>query len=172
LLGAILYDGERFASLFRPNLQLVLQRGCEAGCLHYTREFATHLLLRLIHALRSHPSPHLASLPGELGLDQIAADRCAAFLASQRIDGGWGSPQATALALEALMHWLPESPCIARAVTYLVHTQGPDGAWPAEPLYITPGKFGGMVPFSAKAVSTAWCVRALHFATQAPRRTS
>jgi hypothetical protein len=57
------------------------------------------------------------------------------------------------------------SPCITRAVTYLVHTQEPDGAWPAEPLYITPGKFGGMVPFSAKQLTTALCVRALHLAT-------
>jgi hypothetical protein len=164
LLGALRYDGERFASLFRPNLQRVLERGCEAGSVHYTRDFALHLLLRLVHALRSHPSPRLAALPGELDLDRLAIDRCAALLARQRIDGGWGSPQATALALEALSHWHSGSPCIARAITYLVHTQGPDGAWPAEPLYITPGKFGGMVPFSAKALTTALCVRALHVA--------
>lgn len=165
LLGALRHDSERFASLFRPNLQLILDRGCEVGCLHYTRDFATHLLLRLVHALRSHSSPHLAALPHELGLDQLAADRCTTLVARQRVDGGWGSPQATALALEALTHWDPASPCIARAITYLVHTQGPDGAWPAEPLYITPGKFGGMVPFSAKPLTTALCVRALHIAT-------
>jgi hypothetical protein len=165
LLGALRHDGERFASLFRPNLQLILDRGCEAGCLHYTRDFATHLFLRLVHALRSHPSPHFAALPGELGLEQLAADRSNALCASQRVDGGWGSPQVTALALEGLVHWDPASPCIARAVTYLVHTQGPDGAWPAEPLYITPGKLGGMVPFSAKPLTTALCARALHIAT-------
>jgi hypothetical protein len=169
LLGALCHDGERFASLFRRNLQLILERGCEAGCLHYTREFATHLFLRLIHALRSHPSPQLAALTGELGLDSLAIDRCAELRASQRIDGGWGSPQATALTLEGLIHWDPASPCIARAVTYLIHTQGPDGAWPAEPLYITPGKFGGMVPFSAKPLTTALCVRALHLAIEYPR---
>lgn len=165
LLGALRHDSERFASLFRPNLLLILERGCEAGCLHYIRDFATHLLLRLVHALRSHPSPSLATLPSELGLDRLAADRCAALMASQRLDGGWGSPQATALALEGLIHWYPASPCIARAITYLVHTQGPDGAWPAEPIYITPGKFGGMVDFSAKPLTTALCVRALHIAS-------
>jgi hypothetical protein len=165
LLGALRFDGERFASLFRPSLEMILERGCEAGSLHYTRDFATHLLLRLIHDLRRHPSTQLAALPNELGLDRLAADRCATFIASQRLDGGWGSPQVTALALEALSHWQPASPCIARAATYLIHTQGPDGAWPAEPLYITPGKFGGMVPFSAKSLTTALCVRALHLAT-------
>jgi hypothetical protein len=165
LLGALRFDGERFASLFRPNLEMVLERGCEAGSLHYTRDFATHLLLRLIHGLRRHPSPQLAALPNELGLDRLAADRCATLVASQRVDGGWGSPQLTALALEGLIHWQPSSPCIARAATYLIHTQGPDGAWPAEPLYITPGKFGGMVPFSAKSLTTALCVRALHLAS-------
>jgi hypothetical protein len=167
LLGALRHDGERFAPLFRPNLQAILERGCEAGSLHYTRDFAVHLLLRLTHALRSHAHHPLAALPAELGLDQLAADRCATLVATQRIDGGWGSPQATALALEGLLCWEPASRCIARAVTYLVHTQDTDGAWPAEPLYITPGKFGQMVPFSAKPLTTALCVRALHLATRA-----
>jgi hypothetical protein len=166
LLGALRHDGERFASLFRPNLQAILERGCEAGCLHYTRDFATHLLLRLIYALGRHAAPSLAALPSELGLDRLAAARCTALVAAQRVDGGWGSPQATALALESLTQWDPASPSIARAVTYLIHTQGPDGAWPAEPLYITPGKFGGMVPFSAKELTTSLCVRALHLATR------
>lgn len=166
LLGALRYDAERFAPLFRPNLEIVLARGCEAGSQHYTREFTTHLLIRLVCALRSHASPQLSGLPGQLGLDAVVADRCAAFEASQRLDGGWGSPQATALALEALVEWDPSSACIGRAVSYLVHSQGPDGAWPAEPLYITPGKFGGMVPFAAKELTTALCVRALQRASR------
>jgi hypothetical protein len=166
LLGALRYDGDRFAPLFRRNLQLILARGCEAGSLHYTREFALHLLLRLFHALRSHPSPQFPALVDELGLERLAVERSDALLASQRIDGGWGTPQTTALALEGLIHWCPDSPGIARAITYLVHTQGPDGAWPAEPLYITPGKFGKMVPFSAKPLTTALCVRALHIAAK------
>jgi hypothetical protein len=169
LLGALRHDGERFASLFGPNLRSILERGCEAGSLHYTREFATHLLLRLISALRHHAIPSLAALPTELELDRLAMDRCTELMASQRIDGGWGSPQATALALEALTHWDPTTPCIARAISYLIHMQGPDGAWPAEPLYITPGKFGGMVPFSAKPLTTALCMRALHLADRADR---
>lgn len=166
LLGALRYDAERFAALFRPNLEIVLARGCEAGSQHYTPEFTTHLLIRLVCALRSHASPQLAGLPRQLGLDALVADRCAAFEASQRLDGGWGSPQATALALEALVEWDPSSACIGRAVSYLVHSQGPDGAWPAEPLYITPGKFGGMVPFAAKELTSALCVRALQRASR------
>lgn len=179
LLGALRYDAERFAALFRPNLEIVLARGCEAGSQHYMREFTTHLLIRLVCALRSHASSQtalpgqlaglpkqLSGLPGQLGLDAMVAERCAALVASQRLDGGWGSPQATALALEALVEWDPSSACIGRAVSYLVHSQGPDGAWSAEPLYITPGKFGGMVPFAAKELTTALCVRALQRASR------
>ena len=166
LLGALRLDGERFASLFRPNLELVLQRRCEAGSVHYIPEFATHLLLRLVYALQHHPSRQLAQLTSELGLDQLVADRCATLVASQRINGSWGTPQTTALPTRSPETSGIPGPHASRGRSRTSSTpRAPTGAWPAEPLYITPGKFGGMVPFSAKSLTTALVARALHIAT-------
>lgn len=165
LLGAILYDAERFAPLVRPNLGAVLaqyREGDFGGCVHYAPEFAAHLFLRLAHELSSQASPALRELARELGVLRVVADLSATMVAAQRLDGGWGSPQRTALMLEGLAISGAAPERLRRAVKYLVETQGPDGAWPAEPLYITPGKLGGMVPLAGKELTTALCVRALH----------
>ena len=165
LVGAARYDAQRFASLLRVNLASLLPRlqgHVFAGCFHYEPPFATHMLLRLLHMLCTSALPDIRELCRALELS-ASLQRCAAsLLAAQRLDGSWGSPQQTALALTALAP-LPEiaNERLLRALKYLGDTQSPDGAWPAEPLYITPGKHGGMVPFGSREMTTALCAKGL-----------
>jgi hypothetical protein len=167
LLGLLRYDAERFASLVRPNLEVVLASHGDsgfAGCVHYDTDFAVHSFLCLAAEFASGAASAQRQVAFELGVERLAATLCSKLIAQQRVDGGWGSPQRTAFALEglAVSHASPE--VLRRGVKYLVETQRPDGAWPAEGLYITPRKQGGMTPFTSKELTTAICVRALHLA--------
>jgi len=127
LLGCARYDVRRFQALLRANLRSVMARQKEAifeGCVHYAPSFARYLFLRLADELATR-APDLAA---ELGVEVLADALRAQIVRTQRLDGGWGSPQETALALEALALARAAPEAQRWAMKYLSEKQRPDGA--------------------------------------------
>ncbi|XXY46116.1 hypothetical protein WME91_39545 [Sorangium sp. So ce269] len=125
------------------------------GCHHYIPEYAVHLLFRVAARLDAGPV---------LGQRDRLAER---ILATQRLDGSWGSPQRTAWMLEALCFVECNRSAIERGARYLAETQRGDGAWGSEVVYYTVGKPAFMVEYRGVEVTTAMCARALHAAYHA-----
>ncbi len=87
----------------------------------------------------------------------------------QQSDGGWGNPQATALAVLALGMLPPERPgrrqALEAGVGYLLGTQRPDGSWCGSP-FLSPGlrqpAQATAIPIYQSAIlTTAFALRAL-----------
>jgi hypothetical protein len=50
------------------------------------------------------------------------------------------------------------------AILYLAATQEPDGMWPREALYLTPGKDAAPTCYGSRSVTTAMCLQSLALA--------
>ena len=128
----------------------------ERAVYHYTWPFARLLIAKLANAL--------ASIPGgfaqNVSLRAVVAEIEDSIRESRNADGGWQTPLATACHLTVLsLGDRPFDPW--PSITYLASRQGPDGMWPAEPLYRCPGKDGVSTAHGAAAITTAVCLDAL-----------
>jgi len=128
-----------------------LGHGPEYGDYYYVRGWTSAQLARLVQgdghpALRGWASRH-------------REDR----RSLQRLDGSYGgSPLATALHLTLDVHTDADDSVIWRALRYLSETQGPDGTWGEEGLYLMPGKTVDQRAWHAgRSLTTALCLRAM-----------
>jgi hypothetical protein len=160
LLGMVRYDATRFGELIEANLRDLLERrGPEGfrGVYFYGGEYTDALFVELARSclaepeLRLDPSLHLDL---ERALD-VVGERAHD---SQRLDGGWGSPQRTAFRLRASFG--PRADQL-RAIRYLCETQRPDGSWSAEPFYLMPGKADSVAWHLGRELTTAICARSI-----------
>lgn len=93
---------------------------------------------------------------------KVVARVVRAVRAEQRLDGGWGSPLATAGHLEVLAFHGGPRMALWRGLRYLSETQRPDGSWPLEDLYLMPGKTPDRVAwYRGTELGTALCMRAM-----------
>lgn len=109
-------------------------------CLELRPEASVRLTLE---GSRQVPAAALAIIRlDELG--QSYAPLCARLLrylmGSQEVDGGWGDPIATALAIKALSCSSGQGIAIDRGIAYLADLQKPDGLWPRIPLRRLPSE--------------------------------
>lgn len=157
-------------SLVRDNLAMLLP--CflgpgQSGDFFYDEATADNGLLRLASAwVARFPTDPFSELV------RTAARELARRLVDQQCpDGGWGSPQQSALRLEGVALWAPQAGVLLRGMRLLAETQRPDGAWAAEPLYLMPGKSLHEIAYhSSFELSTALCLRAFYAAETALRR--
>jgi hypothetical protein len=80
----------------------------------------------------------------------------AATLEHWRHDGSFGSPLSTALAVSTLLTFAPDESAIDAAIGSLLHTQTPDGSWPAFHFYSGPAEYWG-----SRELTTGLCLEAL-----------
>jgi hypothetical protein len=118
------------------------------------------LLARLERAIEGRPCPERV----RAGLAALLADIERELLATQRLDGGWGSPLATASHLAVLS--LRRTPGFdpGAAILYLCARQEHDGLWPAEALYDCPGRDNVPQIYASRGVTSAICLEALALA--------
>lgn len=169
LAGLLSFDAGRFAGLIQKNTQRVLERsrgGDIEGVFYYDDSFTALAFLRFARLHREKAIDQ--SLAGAIGSAEAAIRARAA--SSQRLDGGWGSPQRTALCLEGATTAAPHPLLLARAMRYLGDHQLVDGSWPAEPIYRTPMKRGRVGHHQGREITTALCSRALSAAAGALSR--
>lgn len=130
----------------------------------YPACYARLLLARLERALKGRDCPDTVRAALEHLLTEIERE----LLSSQQLDGGWGSPLATACHLAVLS--LRQTPGFdpAPAILYLSARQQCDGLWPAEPLYECPGRDNAPQFYATRSVTTAICLEALVLAGRLP----
>lgn len=80
---------------------------------------------------------------------------------TQRLDGGWGSPQESAAALSCWLLLGADPVGVQAAVAYLEGFQLTDGSWPMEPFFVTTCPTTPPPMFSSRLLTTALCLRAL-----------
>jgi geranylgeranyl pyrophosphate synthase len=116
----------------------------------------TFLVVRALVAQRpALPAPLAAQVDARL---QVVARR---LQRTQRLDGGWGTPQRTAMAIATWLLAAPDVPEAAYARAFLEESQAPDGGWAAEPYFVTVGVGDGRAVYQNRLVTTAICLRAL-----------
>jgi hypothetical protein len=162
LLSALLsFDAERFDVLIHANARRVLaeaKAGVIEGFYHYDASYTSLAFLRFAQRYRRHAIHR--PLAREIAAVEAAIHERDAR--AQRLDGGWGSPQWTAAALEgAALSASPDPLLIDRALRYLGEHQLADGSWPAEPLYRNPARGGRIGHHRGRALTTALCARSL-----------
>ncbi len=170
LLGLLLRGVPDARPLVRDNLAMLLP--CflgpgQSGDFFYDEATADNGLLRLAAAwVERSPADPFSEL-----VRTAARNLARRLVERQGPDGGWGSPQQSALRLEGVALWAPEAGSLLRGMRLLAETQRPDGAWAAEPLYLMPGKSLQEIAYhSSFELSTALCLRAFHAADAALRR--
>lgn len=160
--GLWLIDGERHAALFDQGARFLLKRfqapfGWES--FYYTPVYNAFVITRFLAAW------------GDATLDVRLKSEIEACLAEvtrywrglQRLDGGWGTPQQTAIALDLLMmRGALSATDVKRGCLYLADHQWPDGGWPAEKFFVCPGKHGEEAWLTTRLITSALCLRALH----------
>jgi hypothetical protein len=155
----MLHDPNRFAAVIDANVRVVLGRvrdGGLSGGFYYAPGVSQLLFVRMCEAYFELEHKPWAS---EMlrAQDQILD----AVDASARLDGGFGSPQTTALMLEAHARARPDPLVVVRACRYLSETQATCGTWCAEPLYITLAKGERTTMHQGTSLTTALCARGL-----------
>ena len=128
---------------------------------YYSDRYTDLLLARYARACERADAPHADAVRAALG------GRRARLREQQHLDGGWGSPQETAFALETLA--LATGPLIdgdamalRRGLRYLSERQYPDGSWAMDDLFIMPAKPPApQVHYRSAEITTALCLRAL-----------
>lgn len=150
--------------LVKDNLALLLPAFLEpgrSGDFFYDEATADLGLLRLARAwIRHHPLDPFSELVRTSALSLTHR-----LLATQGHDGGWGSTHGTAARLAGIALWEGDDDALRRATRWLAEAQRPDGSWPAEPLYLMPGKSLHEIAYhSSFELTTALCLRALHSA--------
>ncbi|MGH8898914.1 MAG: hypothetical protein ACRDZ4_18305 [Egibacteraceae bacterium] len=167
LCGLLAFDAARFDEVIQANTACVLECTDEAvvaGLFHYDASYAALAFLRFARLYRDEAIDR--SLSGAVAA--TAAAIRARMAASQRLDGGWGSPQRTAFCLQscamAARNGDADVLLFERGLRYLGGHQLADGSWPAEPLYRIPIKQGREGYHQGRALTTAFCAGALHAA--------
>jgi hypothetical protein len=123
----------------------------------YPACYARLLLARLGCAIEGRSCPAAARNALEEMLGAIERE----IVATQELDGGWGSPLATACHLSVLALRRTPGFAPAAATLYLCARQEPDGLWPREALYHCPGRDGAQHDYATRSVTTAICLSAL-----------
>lgn len=166
--GLLAWDGPGHRDAVDANLRAALPVDSGGAprlgdCFHYRRDFALHLLFAAREALQS------AGWAGDgaAAVEQVAAREARDLIASQRLDGGWGDVQASALILGGLARGWAEAGILRRGARFVVARQRGDGAWDAEPLWITFGGRGATVRHRSRLLTTALVVGALRRAERA-----
>ena len=160
--GLLAWDGEGHRARVGLNVQRALDRldaasAALGGCFHYPEAFGVGLLLQIASAVRARGW----SGPWEDRLLGDAAILSRALLGRQRLDGSWGGPQETALIAGPLATWgAPREP-IDRAARALIEAQRGDGAWDAEPLWVTFGHPGTQARYQSRSMTSALVAGAL-----------
>lgn len=160
LLGLITYDDPDLAPLVERAARAWLDRWL-AGGLGATSIYVDHYALwaasELLAALGSRPA--WSSLEPKIA----RARRSLSARVAREIGAADLSPQTAALLALAGRKAHPPwpSPLVARCITVLLKTQRCDGSWPAEPLFVTPGRGGQPTWYASAAVTTAFCYDAL-----------
>ena len=160
LAGLLSFDARRFELLIQKNTERILERassGALEGTFYYDDAFASLAFLRFARLHRERAIDR--SLSGAIGSVEAAIRARAA--ASQRLDGGWGSPQRTAMYLEGAAMAAAHPLLLGRGMRYLGEHQLVDGSWPAEPFFRTPLKWGRTGHHQGREISTALCARSL-----------
>ena len=167
LAGLLSFDPARFDALIQENARLVLAAvGPDRvdGLRYYDAAYAALAFHRFARLYRARAVDR--RLEGPIAALEAALRERAA--ASQRLDGGWGSPQRTAAHLEgAATAAAPDVLLLERGARYLGELQRADGSWAAEPLYLIPMKADREGWHGGRALTTALCARALGAATAA-----
>jgi len=127
----------------------------EAAVFHYTWPFARLLLAKLIHVIRIKKIPDFPDR-----FHAISSQLVEEIQSAAEVDGGWGSPLATACHVAILALFAPTFDPWP-SLTYLAARQGPNGLWPSEPLYRCPGKDGAPMAHGAAIITTGICLDAL-----------
>jgi hypothetical protein len=159
-LGLLCSDPARFADLVEVNLGSAIEScGPEgiSGAFFYDAATTDTLFLRVADVAT-------ATIPTRAIRQGLARARDAVIArirARQRLDGGWGTPQRTALRLSglSLSGWHPAD--AARALRTLDETQRPDGTWAPEPFYLMPGKRDAAAWHQGPELTTAICAVAI-----------
>jgi hypothetical protein len=167
LCGLLAFDAALFDSVIQVNAARVLECSSAsgvAGSYYYDASYAALAFLRFARLYRDKAVDR--SLLGRIAT--TAAAIRARITACQRLDGGWGSPQHTAFCLQSCAMDVEVDDTgallLERGVRYLSEYQLADGSWPAEPLYIIPLKRGRHGYHQGRALTTAFCARALRSA--------
>jgi hypothetical protein len=160
-------DGARFAEILMRGAAWLLEWREAHGDFNgpsYVAPYGRFVVCRFLSAVLPLCTPELASrIRQALAAEQESARTGQAF------DGGWGTPQATALNLTALLELGERGPAVDAAAMYLCERQQTLGCWRSEPLWLMPGP--AIYPaefYESVPVTTAVCLRAL----AAWRRTS
>ena len=171
LQGLVRYAPERFETLLRANAESVGRcwngRAFD-GVFHYPAAFVPLAFCRLV-------KDWSAVQVARSSFHRFAAIRdemLAELERTQRLDGGWGSPQRTAFHAEAYATSCRDELVLRRAMRYLIDHQRQDGSWRAEPLYVIPGKTGEDTRHEGRELTTVFCARALYVCAEALGLTS
>lgn len=149
---------------WQPLLNATAERLLEAGAadgswrsFYYPDPYVcTFLVVRALVAQRpAMPAVLAAAVTDRL---QVVARR---LRDTQRLDGGWGTPQQTAMAIATWLLVESDVPEAAYARTYLEETQAADGGWASEPYYVAVGAGESLAMYRSRLVTTAICLRAL-----------
>jgi geranylgeranyl pyrophosphate synthase len=167
--GAVATGVAGLSLLQRPEWQPILTatvawlldvRGADGlwrGFHYFEPHVCTMFVVRGLLAQRAHVPTALRAR-----IDDVFASLARQLADSQRLDGSWGSPQATACALTTWLMVDAAPAGLAYAVTFLAEAQDFDGGWLAEPLYVTFGQDDRIAQFRSRQLTTALCLRALH----------
>ncbi|MGH8901012.1 MAG: hypothetical protein ACRDYA_04850 [Egibacteraceae bacterium] len=172
LCGLLAFDAVRFDGLIQANAAYVLERsggGAVADIYYYDGSYAALAFLRFARFYRNQAMDR--SLWGDVAA--VATAIRARMVRSQRLDGGWGSPQHTAFCLQSCAmdaeDWAGDIDALVLecGLRYLSEHQLADGSWPAEPFYVIPLKRGRQGYHQGRSLTTAFCALALQIALMA-----
>ena len=163
LIGLLCTDWplpEGFRDRVLERLLAVLRDEGLTSVIAYPACYARLVLARLERALDGRSCPAAA----RAALGEMLASIEHELLATQGLDGGWGSPLATACHLATLS--LRRTPGFdpSAAVLYLCARQEPDGLWPREAFYHCPGRDNAPHDYATRSVTAAICLEALALA--------
>lgn len=159
LAGLLLIPGDRFAVAIRTGATQIARMQRPDGSWPSRWYLDAH-----------YPVYACCRLLGQTGFGEQALARAEEWLQSgQQPDGGWGTPQATALAVLTLQALPGERPgrrqAYDRGISYLLATQRPDGSWPASPFLTMGLRLPGRAPtlpiYQSGLLTTAFALRAL-----------
>jgi geranylgeranyl pyrophosphate synthase len=160
IVGLTLLDRPEWQPILEASVARLLDQqaadGLWYGYYYPEPHLCTSLVVRALVAQRDRVAPALA--------DRItgACERVAQRLqATQQLNGGWGSPQATATALLAWMAIETVPAGYRFAVTYLEESIKQDGGWDAEPSFVTLGPNLVLADYCSRKVTSALCAKAL-----------
>jgi hypothetical protein len=148
---------EGYLARVLERLLVVLRSEGLASATLYPACYVRLLLARLERALESKPCPVSARSTLATILESIERE----LRVTRRLDGGWGSPMATACHLSVLALRRTRDFDPVPSVLYLCARQEPDGMWAREPFFHGPGVDDAPFDYATRPVTTALCLEAL-----------